>query len=218
MSLRKELLDRIEEMAATFNPVIAVPVRAAAGRLSDYLCLLLEENTRMNLVSEGSARPAELVGRHLYDSLLGIGFLPEGARRSLLDIGTGGGFPAVPLLLARPGLLGVLVESTGKKCQFLRGLIGELSLTAEVVNARFPDSFRMQNPKPYDVLTTRAVAGAGHLVRRARPLLARSARALLWTTEPLFADALRESGARVGSFHRAPGAERRGIGVLESFT
>jgi 16S rRNA (guanine527-N7)-methyltransferase len=218
LSLRKELLDRIDEMASTLSPAVAVPVRAAAGRLAEYLCLLLEENTRMNLVSERSASPAELVGQHLHDSLLGLGFLPEGPERSLLDIGTGGGFPAVPLLLVEPGLRGTLVESTGKKCQFLQGLIRDLSLTAEVVNARFPDSFRMRNPKPYDVLTTRAVAGAGHLVRFARPRLARSARALLWTTEPLFAEALRESGARAGSFHRAPGAERRGIGVLGSFT
>jgi len=205
-------------MAATLRPEVAGLVRAAAGGLTDYLCLLLEGNERMNLVSEKSACPAELVGQHLRDSLLGLGFLPQGPDTSLLDIGTGGGFPAVPLLLVRPGLSGTLVESTGKKSQFLHGLIRDLSLTAEVVTARFPDSSQMKRAKRYDVLTTRAVAGAGRLVRQARPLLARGARALLWTTQPLFAEALRESGARNGSFHRAPDAERRGIGVLESFT
>jgi hypothetical protein len=62
------------------------------------------------------------------------------------------------------------------------------------------------------------VASAGRLVRAARPLLSPGARALLWTSEPLAADAVRTSGAAHSSFHRAPDAERRGILSLECFT
>ena len=68
----------------------------------------------------------------------------------------------------------------------------------------------------YDVLTTRAVGSAGK--RGARPLLSPGARALLWTTESLSAEAARSSGAGLSSFHPSKGAERRGILVLECFT
>jgi hypothetical protein len=70
----------------------------------------------------------------------------------------------------------------------------------------------------FNVFTTRAVGSAGRLVRAARPLLSSSARALLWTTEPLVRDAVRESGAKASTFHRDPGSERRGVLVLERFT
>jgi 16S rRNA (guanine527-N7)-methyltransferase len=195
-------------------------VRRAAGDLAGFLAFLREENETTNLVSSRAAEPHELVSRHLLDSLLGLSLLPPPAPVpvQLLDIGSGGGFPALPLLLVRRDVAGTLVESTGKKCAFLAKVCRHMALTAEVVNARFPDSFQMKGPARYDVLTSRAVHSAGRLVRAARPLLAPSARALLWTTEPLFPEAVRESGASTGSFHLAPGADRRGIAVLEGFT
>ncbi len=68
------------------------------------------------------------------------------------------------------------------------------------------------------MLTTRAVGAAGKLVRAARPLLAPGARALLWTTEPLVAAAVRDARAGVATFERDPGSDRRGLLVLERFT
>jgi 16S rRNA (guanine527-N7)-methyltransferase len=193
---------------------------AAAGRLATFLSLLLEKNAAMNLVSARSAAPDVLVGTHLFDSLLGLPFLPRpgGRPARLLDLGSGGGFPAIPLLLVRPDLEGTLVESSGKKAAYLSALLDRLALTARVVNARFPDSFPMAGTPRYDVLTTRAVGEAGKLVRAARPLLSPGARALLWTTESLAAEAARSSRAGRSSFHPAPGAERRGILLLECFT
>ena len=174
----------------------------------------------MNLVSSSSADPGVLVGTHLFDSLLGIALLPPARGRPirLLDLGSGGGFPAIPLLIARGDLEGTLVESSGKKATYLREALARLALTARVVNARFPDSFPLAGNVRYDVLTTRAVASAGKLVRAARPLLSPGARALLWTSEPLADEAARASGAARSDFRRAPGAERRGILSLECFT
>jgi 16S rRNA (guanine527-N7)-methyltransferase len=174
----------------------------------------------MNLVSARSADPDTLAGTHLFDSLLGLSLLPRprGRPGRLLDVGSGGGFPAIPLLIARPDLEGTLVESSRKKAAYLHDALERLALTARVVNARFPDSFPMGGPPRYDVLTTRAVASAGRLVRAARPVLSPGSRALLWTSEPLAAEAVRASGASRSSFHRAPGAERRGILSLECFT
>lgn len=195
-------------------------VAGVSGPLGEFLAFLQTENATTNFVSAKAAEPEELVNRHLEDSLLGLPFLPRqvnGTSLRLLDIGSGGGFPAIPLLLVRRDFGATLVEATRKKCAFLEAACRRLALTAEVVNARFPGSFPMNRP-PYDILTTRAVAAAGRLVRAARPLLSSSARALLWTSEPLFQEAARESGAKNSRFILAAGAERRGLAILESFT
>jgi 16S rRNA (guanine(527)-N(7))-methyltransferase RsmG len=216
-SLRK----RIETAAAALPASDAARVIRVADQLAEYLAVLRAENQKMSLVSTRAAEPEKLVNRHLGDSLLGLPLLPppsSSASLRLLDIGSGGGFPAIPLLIVRRDLEGTLVESTRKKCAFLAKLVARFSLTATLVNARFPESFPMNRPVRYDILTTRAVASAGRLVRAARPFLAPSARVLLWTTEPLFLETVRHSGARRSAFHPTPGAERRGIAILESFT
>ena len=211
---------RIRRLVADFPEKERERATAAAGRLATFLTLLLEKNAAMNLISARSTAPDVLIGTHLFDSLLSLPFLPRPGARPvrLLDLGSGGGFPAVPLLLVRPDLEGTLVESSGKKAAYLAGLLDRLALTARVVNARFPDSFPMAGTPRYDVLTTRAVGSAGKLVRAARPLLSPGARALLWTTESLAAEAVRSSNAGRSFFHPSKGAERRGILVLECFT
>ena len=214
------LEERVRRLAADLPEEERARAASAAGRLARFLSFLLEKNAAMNLVSARSADPGILVETHLFDALLGLPLLPRPRGRPirLLDLGSGGGFPAIPLLLVRTDLEGTLVESSGKKALYLREVLQRLALTARVVNARFPDSFPMGKNPRYDVLTTRAVASAGRLVRAARPLLSPGARALLWTSEPLAAEAARASGAAQSTFHRAPGAERRGILSLECFT
>lgn len=199
-----------------------VGAAGAAGRLAAYVDLLLRANASVNLVSRREAVPELLVERHVLDALEALPLLPpEGGRRlRLLDVGSGGGFPAIPLLVVRRDLDGVLVEATGKKARFLEGAAARLGLTARVVNARFPDPALelMKYAAPCDLLTSRAVAGAGEIARQARPALAPGAKALFWTTEAL-AEELR--GALAGAtvrFRKSPAAERRGIAVVERFT
>ena len=211
--------------AAVGRAVAALPAGAreaaegARAALEAYIAFLLERNADMNLVSARAANAEALASTHLFDALFGLPFLPApGATCRLLDVGSGGGFPALPLLLVRRDVEGTLVDSVGKKCRFLSEAAERLALTVRAVNARFPDSFPMTTRGPFDVFTTRAVGSAGRLVRAARPLLSPSARALLWTTEPLVRDAVRESGAQASAFHRDPGSERRGVLVLERFT
>ncbi|HYN43665.1 MAG TPA: RsmG family class I SAM-dependent methyltransferase [Thermoanaerobaculia bacterium] len=194
----------------------------ASVGFASFLALLLRANVEVNLVSRKEAVGELLVARHLLDALEALPLVPPpGARRlRLLDIGSGGGFPAIPLLLARRDLEGVLVESVGKKARFLEKAVGALGLTARVVNARFPGPALelMRKAPPCDLLTSRAVAGAGELVRAARPALARGAVALLWTTEPLLGGVrLALPGAGV-DFRKSPGADRRGIARVECFT
>lgn len=214
------LADLVRALAARVPGQERARVEEASDRLTAFLSLLLAKNAEMNLISARSVDPEILVETHLFDALLGLALLPRPQDRAvrLLDLGSGGGFPAIPLLIVRPDLVGTLVESSRKKVAYLDEALERLALTARAVNARFPDSFPMDGARRYDVLTTRAVGSAGKLVRAARPLLAPVARALLWTTRPLADEAARASRAKTHAFHPAPGAAVRGILSLECFT
>jgi 16S rRNA (guanine527-N7)-methyltransferase len=194
----------------------------SSGGLAEFVAFLLRANAGVNLVSRREATPELLVGRHVLDALEALPLVPRPGGRPLrlLDIGSGGGFPAIPLLLARRDLEGVLVESVGKKARVLEEAVAALGLTAGVVNARFPDPALelMRKAVPCDLLTSRAVAGAGEIVRAARPALGAGAVALLWTTEPLL-EGLRRALPGAGIvFRKSPGADRRGIARVECFT
>ncbi len=83
-----------------------------------------EWNRRLNLVSRRDT--ARVVTYHLVDSLAVTGLLPAGAR--VADIGTGAGLPGIPLAVARPDLELTLVESSGRRCVFLRRTLADLNL------------------------------------------------------------------------------------------
>jgi 16S rRNA (guanine527-N7)-methyltransferase len=214
--LEAALASALASLPAAIRPAAA----AAQNDLTEYLVLLAARNEEMNLVSARAAEPATLVGVHLVDALAGLALLPPPRRAPLrlLDVGSGGGFPAIPILLVRRDVEGTLVDSVKKKCDFLEEAAARLALTARIRNARFPGSFEMADSGTFDVLTTRAVGSAGKLVRAARKLLSPRARAVLWTTGPLVAAAVRESRAGQAAFHPVQGTERRGILVLEGFT
>jgi 16S rRNA (guanine527-N7)-methyltransferase len=214
-----ELEAAVDRAVATLPDRVREAAEAARRGLVAFLAFLLERNATVNLVSARAAEPETLAG-HLADALAGLPLLPPPrlATTRLLDLGSGGGFPALPLLLVRRDLEGTLVDSIRKKCDFLSAAAERLALTVEVVNARFPDSFPMAKSGLFDVLTTRAVGSAGKLVRAARPVLTPVGRALLWTTEPLVKDAVSDSGAREAVFHPDAGSVRRGILALERFT
>ena len=146
-----------------------------AVRLERYLELLERWNRTHNLVRYGERE--ELVVRHVLEALEGLPHLGEG-RGTLLDVGSGAGLPGVPLLAARPGWRGVLVEPRQKRWAFLRLVVRELDLQAEVLPRRFeelgPDT------GPLDVVVARALGRYGELLRWAGPRLAPGGRVLLW--------------------------------------
>jgi 16S rRNA (guanine527-N7)-methyltransferase len=214
--------DREARVGAALAGGLPRQTPALSKDLAAFLELLLRANEEINLVSRREAVPETLVERHLRDSLEAVPLLPGPFPRPLrlLDVGSGGGFPAIPILLCRRDLEGVLVESVGKKARFLEAVIRALGLTARVVNARFPDPALelMRKAPPCDLLTSRAVAGAGEIVRAARPALTPGALALLWTTEPLVPDIRRALPGAEVVFRKSPGADRRGLARVECFT
>lgn len=124
------------------------------GKLSDYLDLLLRWNARTNLTAIRD--PEQIVQRHFGESLFTGTVLrgklsPEG---TLLDFGSGAGFPGVPIQILMPGLSVCLGESQGKKASFLREAVRTLKLGAEVWAGRIED---MPEARKFDCVALRAV-------------------------------------------------------------
>jgi 16S rRNA (guanine527-N7)-methyltransferase len=130
--------------ALRLDPALAAPLLA-------YLALLDRWNRTYNLTAIRD--PAEMVAKHLLDSLAMLPFAGDG---TLADLGTGPGLPGIPLAIARPALQVTLVESNGKKARFLR----EAVRTLQLPNARVAES-RIESldaPGAYDAITARALA------------------------------------------------------------
>ena len=119
-------------------------------RISRYLDLLMLWNAKTNLTA--IREPAQLVQRQLGESLFAARYLP--ATGTLLDFGSGGGFPGIPLQLALPDLRVTLAESQGKKASFLREATRSLALNAEVWSSRVET---MPSERSFDVVAMRAV-------------------------------------------------------------
>ncbi|MEO6436616.1 MAG: RsmG family class I SAM-dependent methyltransferase, partial [Tepidisphaeraceae bacterium] len=115
------------------NPLWTDLARRASVELSDdqgaalsrFLDLLLEGNARMNLTRITDRDAAEV--QHVGDALTLLPFLPAGAIR-VVDVGSGGGVPGIPLAIARPDATILLIESTKKKALFLKQTIEALGL------------------------------------------------------------------------------------------
>ncbi len=114
----------------------------------------------------------DIIRKHFIDSLSVIQAIPKDAQ-TLIDIGTGAGFPGLPIAIIRPDLKITLVESTGKKVQYLNYIIAKLGLTnVTTINARAEEiAHTPEYREQFDVATSRAVAELRVLLEYAIPLL-----------------------------------------------
>jgi len=137
----------------------------AQDRLDRFVDLLQEWNAFAGLVAPGDL--AHLEAAHIADSLSLAPVIKSlaGDRARVLDIGSGGGFPAIPLKLALPGLAVTLVERNGKKVGFLRQALGTLHLEdVTILHGDFPAILRHYPVSP-QVITARAVERPPRLIR-----------------------------------------------------
>jgi 16S rRNA (guanine527-N7)-methyltransferase len=144
---------------------------AQLARLVAHLDLLDDWNTRMNLTAIRD-RPSQLT-KHLLDSLTVLPYL-QGER--IADVGSGAGFPGIPLAIVEPHRHFTLIESTGKKCRFLEHVRDTLELkNVEVVQSR-AESYKPE--VRFDTVIARAVGPVGDLVKAAGPLVVGGGRLL----------------------------------------
>ena len=150
------------------------------SRLETYHDMLLDWNTRMDLTSVSADRMA---ARHFLDSLLPLkasGLIPEEGR--LIDVGTGAGFPGLPLAIARPSLQVTLLEAQGKRCQFLQAVCQALGLeNVTIINDRAENLGRAEGHREgYDRAVARAVAALPVLAEYLLPFVREGGMALCW--------------------------------------
>lgn len=125
-----------------------------AERLVAYYELLQRWNRKINLTS--LSNPDEAMDRLLLEPIAAAAVLPHRGR--LIDLGSGGGSPAIPLALSWCASLLVMVESRSRKAAFLREAVRELGLSAVVENARFEDvAARPEYRSRMDTVSIRAV-------------------------------------------------------------
>ena len=128
-----------------------------AARFERYHALLTEANARMNLTRVPDD-PAEAIDRNYLDCAAA---LPGGfpAVKSAVDVGSGAGFPGIPLAILLPDTRFTLIDALGKRVDFLRRVIEDLGLNAEALHLRAEDAARREDLRErFDLATARAVA------------------------------------------------------------
>jgi len=137
----------------------------AAQKFELYYRELLDWNAKVNLTT--IAEPAEAAIKHFLDSVLVMKYMPLAG--TLIDIGTGAGFPGIPLKIMNPELSVVLVEAVRKKASFLKQIIRLLKLQGiEVFNGRIEDFERCG---VFDFAVSRAFSELGLFCRLAAPFI-----------------------------------------------
>jgi len=118
--------------------------------------LLIEYNEKYNLTSITDEK--EIYIKHFLDSILPENNFLNGA--AVVEIGSGGGFPSIPLKIVRDDLKFTLIESTGKKCEFLKKVVEKLGFDGvKVLNIRAEEGAHNENLREkFDIATARAVA------------------------------------------------------------
>ncbi len=140
----------------------------ALDRFEIYQRILAEWNEKMNLTA--ITDPREVIEKHFADSLAALPYLKPGM--TVIDVGTGAGFPGVPLLIMMPELKLTLADSLQKRLTFLDALLKELGLKADLVHGRAEDLGQNRlYREQYDGALSRAVANLPVLLELTTPFI-----------------------------------------------
>ncbi len=146
------------------------------SRLYAHYGELCKWNPRLSLIGPGTSQ--DVLRRHYGESLAALPLIPRSAR-SILDVGTGGGFPGLVLAAARPGLRVTLIEPRERKWAFLKTATRRCGLSCDCLNVRVECPLPREIPRDIDIVTCRAIAISPALLKvlgKASP----RARFLLW--------------------------------------
>ena len=158
---KEEFLNKTKELGITITEEML-------NKLDTYYHILKEENNKYNLTRIIEEDAVYL--KHFYDSLT-ITKVIDINNQSICDIGSGAGFPGLVLAICFPNTKLTLIESNGKKCNFLNIVKDKLNLTnVTILNTR-AEEFSKNNREVFDIVTARAVAPLKHLLEYSVPLL-----------------------------------------------
>ncbi|HLL15834.1 MAG TPA: RsmG family class I SAM-dependent methyltransferase [Pyrinomonadaceae bacterium] len=206
MTQRDEFTSALAESAPHYGVQPGADVLARLGKYYEHLS---KWNARLHLVAP--CAPAEFATRHVLESLTACTYLPEDAR--VCDVGSGGGLPIIPCLIARTDISATLVEASTKKAVFLREALSGLELQdrARVIAERFE-----RTPAPEaDALTCRALERFTEMYPRLALWSPRASRQLLFGGNTLKELLERDENVRSFAAVKMPDSEQRFLFVIE---
>lgn len=141
------------------------------NQFETYMNLVIEWNDKINLTSITDRE--EFIIKHLYDSLTLLANLDIKENCKVIDVGTGAGFPGIPLKIARPDIDLTLLDSLNKRVIFLQDhVLKSLNLSAEVIHGRAEDySKKAEYREKYDLSVSRAVSNLSSLSEYCMPFV-----------------------------------------------
>lgn len=148
-------MERIKFVVDQFS---AVGIKISEEQADKYLMLcdfMVEYNQNVNLTAITDF--SEVVLKHFVDSVLPFTMVEIKQGASFIDVGTGAGFPSIPLLIFRPDLKGTLCDSLQKRCTYLELACQKIGVKAEIIHARSEELGRKRR-ECFDFATARAVA------------------------------------------------------------
>lgn len=164
MLINKDLL---KENAASLGIELDDEAVARFDRLAE---LLIEQNKTMNLTA--ITDPDEVVIKHFADSISLFKAVNPDNGAKILDLGTGAGFPGIPLLITRPDINLTMVDSTAKKLRYVAQTVETLGLEAETLHARAEEAGKdPEYREQYDIVCSRAVAALNVLSEYCLPFV-----------------------------------------------
>ena len=176
LELRKFAVSSIRELGLVIE-------EAQTEYFLQYLNHLIEWNKTVNLTS--ITDPHEIISKHFVDSLLALATTNFSKNCSVLDVGSGGGFPGIPLKIMRPDINMILVEPVQKKCSFLNSVIGLLKLRdISTFNGTIEQYAKWPDRHTIDMAVIRALKYE-HIREHIQLLLPSKGQVILYRTEPI---------------------------------
>ena len=170
--LNKDFLEKLEK--ALTDGLSSFRIEASSGQIKqslDFLSILQKWNKSFNLVSTQNV--FEMLSRHLLDSLSINSYL-QGIH--IVDVGSGAGFPGIPLAIFNPGKQFTLIDANGKKTRFLFQV--KLTLDLPLIQIRNCRVEHYQTDRQIDMVVTRAVSNVAELVGKICHLVSKDCRLL----------------------------------------
>jgi 16S rRNA (guanine527-N7)-methyltransferase len=186
-------VDGLPDLPPEYGRVLDAGLRRLGLRLSADARRQIDDHVRLLLAWTGSINltairgPADVARRHVLDSLAGAPVLERLAVRRFVDLGSGGGFPGLPLAAALPGTQALLVESVAKKADFLATVSRAVGLADRVSVAAARAEALAEDPAhrgAWPAVVVRAVGALADSVELAFPLLSPGGHLIAWKRNP----------------------------------
>ncbi|MDD5953378.1 MAG: 16S rRNA (guanine(527)-N(7))-methyltransferase RsmG [Oscillospiraceae bacterium] len=165
------MAENIEGLLLTSANALGVRLMPAqTNAFQQYLTLLLSWNQKMNLTA--ITEPRQVCIKHFVDSLTVLDAIELGQFAKVLDVGSGAGFPGIPLKIAREDIQLTIIDSQQKRLNFLQAVLDKIHLSAELLHGRAEDLGREKKMRvKFDLVTARAVAPLNILCEYCMPFV-----------------------------------------------